>query len=109
VGEARHVVGDHGTADAGMFRPAMHAGFEERSIDDQLTAAFEQIEQARFAARTLEHISLLHSHPGHSPALGCERVTRTSVGLLLNQKLFARSFPFLLRHDWGRLHTDLEG
>jgi len=36
------------TADAGMIGPAFHAGFEERAVDDQLTAAVEESRQAHF-------------------------------------------------------------
>ena len=32
-----------------MFGPADHAGLEERAVNDQLTAAVEQVEQARLA------------------------------------------------------------
>src|SRR6185369_14769208 len=36
-----NLVGDEGTAAAGMLGPAKYARLEERAIDDQLTPAFE--------------------------------------------------------------------
>ena len=44
-----YLVGHHGTADAGMLGPAFHTGFEEGAVNDQLTAAVEQVEQARLS------------------------------------------------------------
>jgi hypothetical protein len=45
------LVSHHGTAAAGMLGPAEHSGLEEGAVDDQLTAAVEQIEQACLAPR----------------------------------------------------------
>src|SRR3954447_25630003 len=45
-------------AAAGMVGPAEHAGLEERAVDDQLTATFEQVEQAHPAVRPVEQIVL---------------------------------------------------
>src|SRR5439155_1045834 len=41
MGKVTNVVSHHGAADAGMVGPAVHAGFEEGAVDDQLTAAVE--------------------------------------------------------------------
>ena len=49
MGEVCDLVGHEGAAAAGMLGPAEHAGLEEGAVDDQLAAAFEQIEQAHFA------------------------------------------------------------
>ena len=90
-----YLVGHHGTADAGMLGPAFHTGFEEGAVNDQLTAAVEQVEQARLSLRPVEFVFLLHGHPRHSPALRCQRVTGPGQLLLFNEKLLARSFPLL--------------
>jgi hypothetical protein len=45
MGQVGDLIGAQGAAAAGMLRPAEHPGLEEGAIDDQLTAAFEQIEQ----------------------------------------------------------------
>jgi hypothetical protein len=37
------LVSYHGAANAGMLGPAFHAGLEEGAVDDQLTAAIEQV------------------------------------------------------------------
>src|SRR6266480_2460983 len=52
--DVRDLVGHHGAAHAGMLGPAFHAGLEERPVDDQLTAALEQVEQAHFALRSVK-------------------------------------------------------
>ena len=101
------LVGPERTADAGMLRPAVHAGLEEGAIDDQLTAALEQVEQARFALGPVEHIGLFHGQPRHPPPLGGQRVTRAGHGLLLDEKLLARSLPLQRRHDRPHVHAVL--
>src|SRR3954453_3338923 len=93
------LVGPERTADAGMLRPAVHSGLEEGAVDDQLTAALEEVEQARFALWAFEHISLFHRDPRHPPALGGQRVTGAGHLLLLDEKFLARGFPLLWRYD----------
>src|SRR5207245_11488258 len=39
------LIGAQGAAAAGVLGPAEHSGFEEGAIDDQLTAALEQIDR----------------------------------------------------------------
>src|SRR5687768_16655538 len=104
--EVCNLVGHEGTAAASMFGPAKHARLEERAVDDQLTPAFEQIEQAHFAARPVELILLRHRQPRHSPALSCKRVTGAGQSLFLHEKLLTRSLPLFRRYDRGRLHYD---
>jgi hypothetical protein len=40
------LVSHHGAAAAGVFRPALHARLQEGAVNDQLTAAVEEVEQA---------------------------------------------------------------
>jgi len=101
------MVGPQGTADAGMLRPTVHARLEEGAVDDQLMAALEQVEQARFALGPVEHICLFHGNPRHPPSLGGQRVTGVGQGLLLDEKLRARSLPLLRRHNRWRVHGAL--
>src|SRR5439155_15308705 len=95
MGDVRDLVGHHGTADAGMLGPPLHAGFEEGAVEDQLTAALKQVEQARFALRSVELVILLHGQPRHPPTLGRQRVTGAGQGLLLYEQLLTRSLPLL--------------
>ena len=46
---------------------------EEGAVDNQLTAALEQVEQARFALGPVEQIRLFHGNPRHPPALAGPR------------------------------------
>ena len=78
-----------------MIGPAEHAGLEKRAVDDQLAAAFEQIDQARLALRSLERVALLHGEPRHPPPLGGQRIAGAGQGLFLHEQLLARGFPFL--------------
>src|SRR6267154_75936 len=86
-------------------RGAEHSGFEEGAIDDQLTAALEQIEQAYLALGSVELVLLLHRHPRHPSTLGGQRVTGAGQGLLLHEELLARNLPLLLRHDRRCFHS----
>src|SRR5687768_7541808 len=104
--EVCNLVGHEGTAAASMFGPAKHARLEERAVDDQLTPAFEQIEQAHSAARPVELVLLRHCQPRHSAALGGERVTGAGQSLFFHEKLLTRSLPLFRRYDRGRLHYD---
>src|SRR5215471_2417677 len=69
MGQVANVVGHHRAADACMFGPANHAGFEERSVDNQLRTAVEQIEQGHFSLWSVKLVLLLHSNPRHPPAI----------------------------------------
>src|SRR4029077_5539021 len=99
MGEVRDLISTEGAAAARVVGPAEHSRLEEGAIDDQLPAALEQVEQANLALGSLELVLPLHSRPGHSSTLGCQRITRAGEGLLLHQELLPRSFPFLRRHD----------
>jgi hypothetical protein len=104
MGGVGDLVGHHGTADAGMIGPAGHAGLEEGAVDDQLTAAVEQVEQPRLAIGPVELVLLLHGQPRHPPPLGGQRVTGAGRLLLLHEQLLACSLPLLPRDDRGCLH-----
>src|SRR5271167_3595995 len=107
MGQVGDLIGAQGAAAAGVLGPAEHAGLEEGAIDDQLTAALEQIEQAYLALGSVELVLLLHRHPRHPSTLGGQRITGAGEGLLLYEELLARSLPLLLRHDRGGLHRDI--
>src|SRR6266581_4620491 len=101
MGRVGGLIGTQGAAAAGVLGPAEHPGLEEGAIDDQLTAALKQIEQAYLALGTVKLILLIHSLPRHPPAFGGQSVTRAGESLLFHEELLARSLPLLLRHDRG--------
>jgi hypothetical protein len=80
---------------ARMVGPAVHAGLEKSAVDDQLTPAVEQIEQAGLSLRPVKLVRLFNREPRHSPPLCCQRVARVSQVLLLDEKLLARGLPLL--------------
>ena len=90
-----HLVGQHRAANAGMLGPAFHTGLEERTVNNQLTAAVKQVKQARLPFAPVELVLLFHGHPRHPPALGGQRVTGAGQLLLLHEKLSSRSLPLL--------------
>src|SRR5580658_11040135 len=98
MGQVGDLIGAEGAAAAGVLGPAENPGLEEGAIDDQLTAALEQIEQAYPALGSVELVFLLHSQPRHPPAFGGQRVTRAGEGLLFDEELLTRRLPLLLRH-----------
>src|ERR1700742_4595277 len=87
-----------------MIRPTEDAGLEESAVYDQLTAPFKQIEQTRFAFRSLELVLFLDPQPRHASTLGGHRITGVGQLLFLDEQLLERRFPLLLRHDGGCLH-----
>src|SRR6516164_5127312 len=107
MGDMRDLVGEEGAAAAGMFRPPVHAGIEEGAVNDQLAAAVEQVEQARFAPGPVELVRFLHGQPGHPPALGGELITSAGQGLLFYEEILARSLPLLRRDDRGGVHWEM--
>ncbi len=100
MGQMGDLIGAQGAAAAGVLGPAEDSGLEEGAIDDQLPAAFEQIEQAHLPLGSVELVFLVHSQPRHPSAFSGQRVTGAGQGLLLHEELLARSLPLLLRHDW---------
>src|SRR5439155_4871757 len=86
--EIRNLIGPERTADAGMLRPAVHAGLEEGAVHDQLMAALEQVEQAYLALGSVELVFLLHGHPRHPPALCSQLVAGAGYFLLPHEHLF---------------------
>ena len=73
-----NVVGHHGAADACMFGPTDDARLKKRAVENQLTAAVEQIEQAGLPVGPVKLVILLHGQPRHPPALGGQRVPGAS-------------------------------
>lgn len=70
MGDVGDLVADEGAADAGLVRPAVHAGLEECAVEDQLTAPVEQVEQVRLTLGSVELVLLLHRKPWHPPTFG---------------------------------------
>src|SRR5512132_3268940 len=112
VGGVGDLVGDERAAHARplRIRAALGVGGDlgpvEGTVDDQLTAAIEEVEQARHAVGPLELVRLVHGQPWHPPTLGGERVTGAGQLLFLHEQFLARSVPLLPRHDRGCLHAD---
>ena len=59
VREAGYLVGHERTPRTSAVGPAQHPGLVGETVDDQLTSALEEIEQADLAVRPLEHVVLL--------------------------------------------------
>src|SRR5215469_2312796 len=101
MGEVRNLISSERAAAAGMLGPTEHPGLEERAIHDELTAAFEKVEQAHLSVGPEELVRFLNRHPRHSPPLGGQRIAGSGQSLLLHQELLTRRVPVLSRHDWG--------
>jgi hypothetical protein len=63
--------------------------------DDQLAAAFEQVEQRRGAVGSLEHVLLLDRDHRQHAALHVQRVAAAGQLLLLGQQLLASGQPLV--------------
>ena len=95
VRRVRDLVGHHRAADARVVGPAVHSGLEERSVDDELRAPVEQVDQALLAVGRVEAVLLVDREPRHPPPLGRERVARPHDLLLLHAELGACGVPLL--------------
>src|SRR5215469_11608773 len=93
--QVRDLIGAQRTPPASVLGPAEHPGLEEGAINDELSTALEQVEQANLTLGPLELVLLLYRHPRHAAPLGGERITRASESLLLHEKLLPRSLPLL--------------
>src|SRR5262249_25555953 len=60
MGDMSDLICDEGTANARMFRPAVHTGLEKRAVDDQLMTTFEEVEQPGLTVRAVEFVLLLN-------------------------------------------------
>ena len=87
-----------------MLGPAFHAGLEKGAINDELTAAVEQVKQGRLAVGAVELVLLLHRQPRHPSTLGRQRVAGARQLFLFHEKLLSRSLPFLRRHHFPAVH-----
>ncbi len=83
-----------------------HVRVEEEPVDDQLAAAFEEVEQAHRSVRSLELVVLDDLHARHAAPLGGHRVAGPGQLLLLHQQLRAGGFPFLGCHYGWRIHHE---
>src|SRR5688572_9200163 len=101
------LVDDHRTARAARIRPALDAGGEHEVVDDELAAAFEQIEQARLAVGALEDIVLVDEDHRLPTALGGQLVSRPRGLLLLDEELVMGKLPLGWGHDRWKLHRGL--
>ncbi len=95
-----HIVDHHGAAGAGRFR-------EHKMIQQQLSSAGEQVEQADFAVGTGERVGLGHLGHRQAAALGVEGVAGTGVRFLFYAKGLQGLLPFLFGYD--PVHCGLRG
>src|SRR3977135_1854905 len=79
MGDVGDLVGHHGAAAAGMLGPPQHPRLEKGAVDDQLTAAVEQAEQARPALRARAPVLFFHRPPPPTPAHGSRRRSAASA------------------------------
>jgi hypothetical protein len=77
-------------------------------VDDQLTAAVEQLGQGLPPGRGVEDIVLVQLDPGQGHAFGVQGVEGAGVGLFLDQQGAAGLQPVLARNHrglfWGVRH-----
>jgi len=85
-------------------RPAVHARREHEMVEDQLPAAFEQIEQRCFAVRPFEHVGLVDLHHRHAPTLGRKRVVLPGERLFFGKQLLSGGLPLTLGDDTRKCH-----
>jgi hypothetical protein len=74
-------------------------------VDEQLTAAVEQLRQPAGALNGLEAVVLLDPDPGQLAPLSRQLVTQPGVLLLAGEQLLAGGRPLLTRSDRATGHS----
>src|SRR5262249_20907315 len=98
--DAVEVVGPEGAALAAR----LPIRIEHEMVDDELTAAGEELGQVLPAVRSLEDISLVHALPRQIAPFLAERVAQPRELLLPGKQLLARCDPLVARNDLVLLH-----
>jgi hypothetical protein len=70
-------------------------GTEHEVVDEQLSAALEQIEQGRLAVRALEDVGLVDENPRQPAAVGGERIACARGFLFPGEQLVASRLPLV--------------
>src|SRR5690348_2493325 len=104
MGQMIDLIGAQRTAAACVIGPAKHSGLKEGAVEDQLPAAFEQVEQADPAFGSFKLVLLFDRHPWHPATFRGQGIARTSESFFLNKHPLTRGIPLLGRHDRRRLH-----
>jgi hypothetical protein len=86
------VVGPEGAA----LAPGLVLGGEHKVVDDELTAAVEEVGQRPAAARRLEHVLLVDPLPWKLAPLAVQIIPQAGELLLLREQLLARLEPLLV-------------
>ena len=73
-------------------------------VDDQLTAAIEELGERLLAFRPVEDVLLLHPHPGQLAALPAQLIAEPGEFLFLFQMPLPRGEPLISGHDFRALH-----
>jgi hypothetical protein len=110
--EMGDLVGHQRTADTRVIGPAGHPGLEEGTVEQQLTAAVEQVGQADRPVRPVEDVFLVDLQPRHPPAVSGQCVPGTGQVLLLRQQPQARGLPIRWRDGpslVSAVHRDVLG
>jgi hypothetical protein len=76
--------------------PLILVGTEHEVVDEQLSAALEQIEQGGLAVRALEHVRLVDEDARQPATLGGERIACARGFLFLGEELVASRLPLVL-------------
>src|SRR5262249_3513613 len=77
---------------------------QHEMLDEELTAAFEQIRERHFPFRSVEDVLLLDPDPRQGTALPVHLVPLAGQVLLALEQLQALIEPLGVRHDAMRLH-----
>ena len=94
---AIEMIGQIGAA----FATLLPAWTEHEMINDQLTAAVEQIGQCFFAIRALEHVLLVDLDHWQLAPRCAQRISLAREFLFQSQQIFPRHEPFLFRYDFS--------
>ncbi len=97
------LIGDHGAADASGIGPAADGRGEHEVVEDELAAAFEEIEEGCFAVGAVEGVLFFDAGHGEAAAFGGEDVAGVGGGFFFDEEGIARRAPFGFTDDFRKI------
>src|SRR4029077_10055108 len=102
MGKVPDLIDEHRTSRAASRRPTIDPRGEHEVVEDELSASFEQVEEAHLAGGGNENIVLVDSDHWQPSALRGQDIARMRGRLFLVKERVKGPLPFGLRRDFRK-------